>query len=121
MSDTYQGHANYPTWAILLWLNNDHGMYCMIQEFSDYVFDEFFEDGDEVDVTYEIAERFEEYISSTFIFQEELLDERAAKILTSGVVADLLGFSVGMIDWYEVAESLLNDIKEDRDYQASQD
>ncbi len=48
MTDTeYNGYANYETWNVALWIQNDEGLYNLAQEFSDYdqlvtvLYDEF--------------------------------------------------------------------------------
>ena len=36
MSNTYNGHKNYETWNVSLWINNDEGFYACAQEFDTY-------------------------------------------------------------------------------------
>jgi hypothetical protein len=36
---TYNGHKNYQTWNVLLWINNDEGLYNLARQCSSY--DEF--------------------------------------------------------------------------------
>ena len=33
---TYNGHKNYETWNVALWINNDQGFYALAQEFNTY-------------------------------------------------------------------------------------
>tara|TARA_R100000808_G_scaffold142_2_gene1035 strand:+ start:5361 stop:5591 length:231 start_codon:yes stop_codon:yes gene_type:complete len=35
--DGYNGYANYATWNIALWLQNDEGLYNFAKEMPDYV------------------------------------------------------------------------------------
>ena len=35
-TETYQGHKNYETWNVSLWLMNDEGLYNLSNEFTDY-------------------------------------------------------------------------------------
>ena len=34
---TYNGHKNYETWNVSLWINNDAGFYACAQEAADYI------------------------------------------------------------------------------------
>lgn len=33
---TYNGHKNYQTWNVLLWINNDEGLYNIARSVTDY-------------------------------------------------------------------------------------
>lgn len=33
---TYNGHKNYETWNVLLWINNDEGLYTIAKSAKDY-------------------------------------------------------------------------------------
>ncbi len=87
MSDqTYQGWRNYPTWNINLWLSNDYGLWSYMQELAA----EYPDPG-------ELSN-----IIKTFV-EEEMLPE------LDGFPGDLLTWAFGHTDWYEIAESILED------------
>ena len=37
MTTTYNGHKNYETWNVSLWLQNDEGLYACAQQADDYI------------------------------------------------------------------------------------
>ena len=37
MTTTYNGHKNYKTWNVSLWLQNDEGLYACAQQADDYI------------------------------------------------------------------------------------
>ena len=36
LETTYNGYANYETWNVALWINNDESLYHLAQECGDY-------------------------------------------------------------------------------------
>ena len=96
---TYQGHANYETWAAKLWMDNEEGSYIYWGE----VAEEFLERGQYKD----------EGEGDPYGLSERLKDEyeEAAPDL-DGLYGDLLTAALGDVDWYEIAESLIEDAQE---------
>ena len=37
LDTSYNGWANYETWNVALWINNDYDLYCMARALGDYV------------------------------------------------------------------------------------
>ena len=37
MTTTYNGHKNYETWNVSLWIQNDEGLYACAQEAANYI------------------------------------------------------------------------------------
>lgn len=83
MCKTYHGHSNYPTWAAMLWDQNDGGSY-------DSIADEVLSSGGDI---YTLARALEEYNT-----------ENAP--LLRGAAGDILTWAYKQIDWYGIAEDL---------------
>lgn len=84
MCKTYQGWANYPTWAAMLWDQNDGG------SVYDSIADEVLSGGGDI---FALAQALKEYNTAT------------APILR-GAAGDILTWAYQQIDWYEIAEDL---------------
>lgn len=82
----YNGWANYETWAVKLWMDNDHGLYSLIQEEKENYEDQVHE--------------FSEHLS-------DLVEDMTPEV--EGMFSDLLNNALSKVDWYEIAESILND------------
>ncbi|MFO0890975.1 MAG: hypothetical protein U0790_17760 [Isosphaeraceae bacterium] len=102
--DTYNGFANYETWAVALWLGNDEGTY---RYWRDAAADA--KRPGAVNSTmlqrdmrasaapkYRLAERLKDEVT-----------EEAPEL--DGVFADLLHAALSEVDWHEVAETFLED------------
>ncbi len=61
-----------------------------------------------------IAKRDKELASNKLADTIKKLHEEESP-LTTGVYADLLNVSIGMVDWHKIAESLIEEIKEECD------
>ncbi len=95
MSDKkgYNGWTNYETWAVKLWMDNEEPSY---RYWCD-VADEILEDGPE------------KYRSEALILADRLKDEHEEALPeVQGFAADLLNAAFGEVNWYEIAESLLD-------------
>ena len=88
--ETYQGWTNYETWLIKLWIDNE-------QSSQNY----WLEAAKTADNPTELA--------------DQLKDEyEGAMPELNGVWYDLLATSIGEVDWYEIAESLIDEVEENR-------
>ena len=97
MTTDYNGWTNYQTWATKLWIDNDQGSQAYwLQRAADHLEEN---DGDPVasrsNLADELSDNHDEY-----------------KPEVSGVYADLLTSALGLVDWREIAQSLLEDAKE---------
>ena len=96
MGETYNGWANYETWFIHIWLTNDEGIY-----------DECREAAEEQSERYELVSWLKEHV-------EYLAELTVPDLFTSGnFVSDLYQAAISEVDWYEIAESFLAEIKDD--------
>ena len=87
MNDTYNGWSNYPTWNVNLWLSNDEGLYSVVSRGP-----------------YERA-ALADYIK-TFV-RDELAPDLGASF-----AADLLGYALDQVDWYEIADAWIESASE---------
>lgn len=92
----YNGWANYETWCVNLWLDNEQSTQEYIDEMAREILEE--EDFNRDDAIYELAQRI-----------EEMHDESMPEV--SGVYADLLGSAMRVVSWYEIAKHYIDDIE----------
>jgi len=92
----YNGWKNYETWDVKLWIDNEE---------SDY---EYWHERAK-----EIREEEEEYpILSLADEMKEFYDENNP-LPEAGVYTDLLNAALGEVDWYEIAEHIMEEIEEE--------
>lgn len=101
----YQGWANYETWATMLWINNEQPVYNywherareIMQEVKKHKKHEYWTVDEEI----------------KFTLADELKDEINDNMPSvKGVYADLLQSAIDNIDYDEIAEAILRDVKE---------
>ena len=95
----YQGWTNYETWAVKLWIDNDEGT----QEYYH-------------DLVREISKNPETGIAYLADRLKEEIEEQAPKIEPS-MYSDLLGAAISEIDFFELAQALLEDVQEIDEYE----
>ena len=104
----YQGWPNYETWAVKLWLDNE-------QPTQEYWFEQAREAkrqapaADLVARGITTAEKAARYNLATQL-KDELEEE--APDLGASMYTDLLGAALGRVDWYAIADALLEDLDE---------
>ena len=97
MGETYNGCANYETWCIHMWLTND----------DEGIYDECREAAEEQSEPYELMSWLKEHV-------EYLAELTVPDLFTSGgFVSDLYQAAISEVDWYEIADSFLAEIKDD--------
>jgi hypothetical protein len=90
---TYNGWSNYPTWAVNLWLSNDEGLYREALEV----------------VARNAGTR--QRVEVADYFKSWIVDELAPD-LGASFAADLLGYALDLVDWFEIADSWIEDSAE---------
>jgi hypothetical protein len=90
----YQGWTNYETWCVKLWIDNEESSYNYWQERAEELLE------DAVTPTVDLADELEE----AFV-EGDPLEE-------AGVYTDLLYSALGKVNWYEIAKSILEEVKE---------
>jgi len=90
---TYNGWANYETWAWKLWMDNDEGSQSSYQELVE-------------DATDQHASRN----ACIYHLAETLKSEANENApLDTGAYADLLNAALSAINWYQIAVALVDD------------
>jgi hypothetical protein len=88
---TYQGHKNYETFCISLWLNNDQGTYNFCGELAD-------------------AAKETEHPRSTLADQLRDYTEEGNPLAEQATVySDLLTQAIENADWFEIADGFLEE------------
>lgn len=102
----YNGHANYETWLVAIWIYNDQGSY------------EFFRDLAR-EVQSEIDRKPNEYLSkqesdanALAAALREQFEEESPVADQASVYADLMNAAFSEVDWHEIATGLLDELTE---------
>jgi hypothetical protein len=104
-TETYNGWANYPTWNVALWMDNEQGSYAYARELAD------------------VAIRANTVLMAD-VETEALVRERAVYDLAEalqgwheesvpeleGFAADLHGWAMRQVDWREIAGHLVDEL-----------
>lgn len=93
---TYNGWTNYQTWVINLWLTNDSSSDEYLREQAHECLD--LHDGDKDGAVQALANAIEA--------QHEELSPTGS---IDGPFADLLNHALGMVDWREIAQHVIDD------------
>lgn len=97
----YNGWKNYPTWNVNLWLSNDEGLYYETRERVTSAIAGSFTMDDESPQTVSrsaVADALRDYV----------VDELAPD-LGASFAADLLGYALDEVDWFEIADAWIDD------------
>ena len=102
--EEYSGYPNYPTWNVMLWINNEYGLEDELAELVREYRDDPYTAGNA------IKEYFEQY-------QEDM-----ELIPQTGMEADLFQWAWDMVDWYNIGENILDGLEpEDEDDEETDD
>jgi len=97
MSTQYSGWANYETWSMRLWIDNDQGLQELHNEMTEEVTEG---EIDRRDAVCELACRFQDF-----------WEERRPEL--TDVWNDLLVTSFQAIDWREIAMTFISAVEEE--------
>lgn len=97
-SDGYNGYPNYQTWCTALWIDNDEGTSDMVRD----MVRDILRDAPS-HPRYEVSDALKDVVATMV---EDARD-------VASLAADLLGSAVGMIDFYYLADSYMEQVAED--------
>jgi hypothetical protein len=92
----YNGWTNYETWNCKLWMDNDEGSYGYFRELTE----DIAKREDKEDRAEKLAKALENHFDEA---AEEWMSDQAS------FFADILNAALGEVNWYEIAESLLDE------------
>lgn len=108
---THNGWANYETWAVGMFLDGNYtgeGTYLSVLEITRSALEQAQEHAERMDVsmvgTGFVADALKEYVSDRI--GEETDD------LANGIASDLLGAALDSVDWRELADHKIEEVKE---------
>jgi hypothetical protein len=105
----YNGWTNYETWSVKLWLDNDEGSYGYWGDQADAALERnaIATSRDDNELEYDTD-------TATSQLASQLNDtiREYAPDLGASCFADLLNAALSEVNWYEIAESLIEDAKE---------
>jgi hypothetical protein len=105
---TYNGFTNYETWAVSLWLGNDAGSY---QYWRDATQEEWECAKSAPASASRLTPRETAAIALSQRLREEV--EGGSPLADATLYTDLLQSALDQVDWYEVADNLLEDAQGD--------
>ena len=100
----YNGWSNYETWNVKLWMDNDQGSR---EYWKEQTLEAFGRAADKDEALYKLSEAIKD------AHEEQAQDALEAAKVESSWISDILNGSIREVDWYEIAESLYDDNKED--------
>jgi len=102
-NEKYNGWTNYETWNFKLWIDNEESSYNYWNEEAQNIFN-----GSEAD---DIFTKKENAANSLADILKEYVQENIPDI--SGFYLDILQANLSEINYYEIAESLLEEVEEE--------
>lgn len=102
----YNGWTNYETWAVNLWMSNDAGSQAYYDEMACDLLSEDDDPEDEGDRIGQLADMLKDE-------HEEGAEQACGE---SGVFSDLIGAALSEVNWYEIAEPLIEAARESVPY-----
>ena len=90
MCKEYNGYTNYPTWNVMLWIDNDEGLYDEARSIArqDYQY------------KFEAETAIKDWIESL------IYELGASTIHQSSMEADILGWALSSVNWREIVDLL---------------
>jgi hypothetical protein len=94
MCNSYNGWTNYETWNVALWMDSDEGSQSYFRDMAEEICQDA---GDKDDAINTLRSN----LQSDF-------DDNAPEL--TGTYADLLSAALSSVNWYEIAEHIIEDL-----------
>ena len=89
MCNEYNGWANYPTWNVALWIDNDQGLYETTREI--------------------ISQEYKYNVDRDNALREFVEDLLYENIPPAGMQVDLLFWVLSMVDWSGIVDGIMEE------------
>jgi len=103
MCNEYNGWTNYPTWNIVLWINDDYYQQENVLELAGECFSESRRHTMYGEKRYNVAVRL---LAESLKYQYQ--DYTLNAHLDTGSLVDILGWALSQVNWHEVAGSFID-------------
>lgn len=104
----YQGWANYPTWAVNLWLSNDQPLYLETLHRTSTAMDAA--EAEQIEHPYWTEEQCLRFGVADAL--KDWVCEGLAPDLGATFASDLLSYALDQVDWNEIAASWITNVTE---------
>lgn len=102
----YNGWTNYETWLVKLWMDNEEGSSNYWHEQAEMCLEQTDRRGfEDTEASAMLSDMLKER-------HEEIIYETIPQHLHASFIMDLMNAAMSEVNWYEIAESLLQDAKE---------
>ena len=100
----YNGWKNYPTWNVALWLGNDAFLASQVEDLTRETLEEH-----EARTGYGTEARGS-LAHHLRVFVDDLIEDTAPAVFEASFVADIFGWAMDQVDWFEIADNYLSDV-----------
>ena len=97
----YNGWSNYETWVFKLWIDNDQQLYNHVYEWCSRCYE------------YKIAEKLKQ------LAEEMVYPAEWEEPVITGLASDLLGRALKRINYFELAEVMVQDYKNELNHESN--